>query len=327
MIKYIIFLVSISSFFGGTLVADCKPTQNYLIVRPKLGLANRLRAIASATVMAEITNRKLVIDWRIDDDLESNWRKLFKEPQLLMFDETDLAQEGCSLKKINETISDTEINNYDDPTEEGIVKLGFWFPNIPKDKHPIIYMATPWKFRPAEDFLSAEAFDKKYVEFYKTLKPIESIAKAIENFRKIYDFDSKFMIGVHYRSWLSGLADKLDKNVSKDKESKYLGQFLEKMVEAVNMPLAKTKGKPVAFFLATDDPSIKEKLNKEASLKGRIFFRDIKIDRNTLAGQQDALVDWFLLGETNYIIGTKGSSFSDEAAHLTVENRKVEIGE
>jgi hypothetical protein len=43
-------------------------------------------------------------------------------------------------------------------------------------------------------------------------------------------------------------------------------------------------------------------------------------------GQQSALVDWFLLGETNYIIGTHQSSFSDEAAYLTKQLRKDNTG-
>jgi len=61
-------------------------------------------------------------------------------------------------------------------------------------------------------------------------------------------------------------------------------------------------------------------------LAGRIFITTFPIERKTIEGQQNALIEWFLLGSTEYIIGTYQSSFSDEAAYLTTQRRKVDLG-
>ena len=58
----------------------------------------------------------------------------------------------------------------------------------------------------------------------------------------------------------------------------------------------------------------------------KIIARDQTIDRSTLGGIQGALVDWYILTHTNKIIGTIDSSFSDEAAFLTVTGQKTGVG-
>jgi hypothetical protein len=52
----------------------------------------------------------------------------------------------------------------------------------------------------------------------------------------------------------------------------------------------------------------------------------LKTGRQTKKEIRDAVADWFLLGATDFIIGTYQSSFSDEAALLTSSQRKINIG-
>ena len=299
----------------------CEPSEKYLILQPSLGLANRLRAIASASVMAKLSKRKLIIDWQIDDDLESDWRMLFREPKLTFLNESNLMQEGCSREEIFKSDKAFIINPV---TEESFYVRLKWMSEIPSyDSDPIIFIQTAQKFEPQEHFLGKAKFEQQYVDFFKSLRPIDAIAQKINELKKEYHFKEKFMVGVHYRAWSTGGADS---DVEQDKKGKYINEFIQKMIEAINTHPQETNNKPVAFFLATDDPKIKKKFIENKELQGRIFTREIPIDRQSITGQQDALVDWFLLGDTNYIIGTEGSSFSDEAAHLTKENKKIPIG-
>jgi hypothetical protein len=134
------------------------------------------------------------------------------------------------------------------------------------------------------------------------------------------------VIGVHYRAWKTGGPDVRDVLIS-DAENRYLLLFIKTMKNAIGRPLPDTNQKPVAFFLSTDDQQVKSKLLAVPEFKDRIFTRPEKADRSTVRGQESDLVDFFLLGSTNYIIGTNQSSFSDEAAHLTKEDKKEDVGD
>ena len=197
--------------------------------------------------------------------------------------------------------------------------------DITKFNEPIVFFATSLPFRPADKYLSDAEYVKKYRAYYKSLDPHLWVTNTVKQFQKEHKFADYFMVGIHYRSWSTGKADDIP-SLTIDKEHRYINDFINAINNAAATPLSQTDQKPVAFFLATDDPKIKEKIQAIPGLKNRIFTRNIPIDRSTIYEQESALVDWFLLGSTNYIIGTYQSSFSDEAAHLTKQNRKIDIG-
>jgi hypothetical protein len=51
-----------------------------LVLFPRGGLANRLRALASADLLARSTGRKLYVEWIADHDLGARWDHLFENP-------------------------------------------------------------------------------------------------------------------------------------------------------------------------------------------------------------------------------------------------------
>lgn len=303
--------------------SECKPKSRYLVVYPYAGLANRLRVLASAKILAAATDRHLVVDWPvIRNEIPAKWHELFLTP-MTMFEQSSLKNEGCTLSEIKSAPPEHPViknvgakNDYDEA--KGLSKIAF-------DDEPIIYFGTSVSFFPEEEIMPYSEYQERYRTFYKNLDPVLWVNQAVKEFRQQHSFDKKFMIGVHYRSWATS-ADNYSR-LNRDRENRYLQEFVDEMKRALKKPLHETKQKPVAFFLATDDKGVKEKLLAVPELADRIFTRDIEIDRSTVKGQQNALVDWFLLGGTNYIIGTYQSSFSDEAAYLTKENRKVNIGE
>ncbi len=308
---------------------NCKPEGRYLVVTPWAGMGNRLRTIASAKIMAGITDRKLVIDWRINPkEMPGQWYDFFLTP-LTFFDESDLyLTENCTLTDIKKAKpGDPYVLNLGSPNDIEATKR---LKKIPADKEAVVYFATSMPFEPAEEYLSDADYNERRRTFFHNLDPVLRVQKAVKQFKKDNKFDEKFMIGVHYRTWNAGPADvkQGNENLTRDLGAKYLQDFIDKMKAAVAEPLSATDNKPVAFFLATDNEEVKKKMMAEPTLAGKILTYDFeKIERDTVKGQQDALIDFFLLGSTNYIIGTYQSSMSDEAAHLTKQDKKVNVGD
>lgn len=294
---------------------ECNPQGRYLVITTFAGTSNRLRTLASAKIMAALTDRELVIDWPIlDKEMPARWKDLFRNP-LTTYEYSSLWQEGCSIEKIKAAApGDPVIKNLGVQNDtDGYYRMG----KVTEDSEPIVYFGTSLNFKPDTKYISDKEYKKRYRLFYQNLDPSNWVRAEVEKFQADHQFDKKYPIGVHYRAWNMGLADNY---VVTDPENKYLEEFVSEMKKA------KIAYPNVIFFLATDDPKVKEKLLKVDDLKRTIVTRDVTIERDTVLGQQSALVDWFLLGSTNYIIGTYQSSFSDEAAHLTVQDRKIEIG-
>ena len=70
----------------------------------------------------------------------------------------------------------------------------------------------------------------------------------------------------------------------------------------------------VSIYLATDDESVKQKLQKRYG-KRLIYVKD-KADRSSISGIQGGIVDMYTLARTQKILGSFHSSFSELAAQL-----------
>lgn len=302
---------------SGCAEEECKPKGRYLIVTPFAGTTNRLRVLASANILAEVTKRKLVINWYLNPgEMPAQWNELFLNP-LNTFEKSTLPEEGCTLEEItNAQAGDRVIKNLASLNDETGQKR---IRQIPKDKEPIVYFGTSLNFWPEEKYIASADFWQKYRSFYLSLKPVGMVTKEVEQFKKDH-FTNKFPIGVHYRAWAM---NQFDDYVIRDLDNKNIPEFITKMKEA----LVENSGQDVVFFLSTDSQQVKDRLLAVNEFKGKIVTRKAKIERDTIQGQKDALVDWFLLASTNYIIGTSYSSFSDEPARITKQQRKINIGQ
>ena len=125
------------------------------------------------------------------------------------------------------------------------------------------------------------------------------------------------LVGVHFRSWSAAVGD-----------GNYLITLKKPSIEVftsqINAILEKNPNS--SFYLATDDrKTINEFRNK--TQEDRILTFPMKeAGRSSLDDMKNALVDWFLLQRTDYIIGTVRSTYSDEAAIWTSERFKIELG-
>jgi hypothetical protein len=297
--KIIISLILVCVSCGGDSAEPLpvKDQTKYLVVRPIGGLANRLRVLASAHVMAKVSNRKLVLDWKVEPwEMGADFSDLF-ENKIPTISETEMPEKykiyghinGCQVEDVDSIYTD--------------------FAEIPSEESQTIYVSTCFNFFPK--ILSFEDFIREYKSFYSSLSPVESvrlkIAKKSENFEQ-----QENMIGVHYRAWKTSTEDSGD--ISRILAP--LDAFWGKMQQVT---LASDQ-----VFFASDDSEAKSFFNTHSS---KMLFSDSSnMDRSTVESQQDALVDWYLLTKTRAVIGTYQSSFSEEAALMTLSGRKYNVG-
>ena len=147
----------------------------------------------------------------------------------------------------------------------------------------------------------------KYSNYFKSLK----LNKEINN--KIIKYSKKFndkTISVHIRSWSS-------KNNSLEvKRSKYVK--LEKFINEMK------KYENYNFFLATDSDEVKKLMKNH--FKNKILTYDRKnnlcdtngnqVNRNSIEGIKDDLIELYLLSKNNIIIGSHSSTFTEVAWYL-----------
>lgn len=148
----------------------------------------------------------------------------------------------------------------------------------------------------------------QYSKYLNSLKLKKEIREKITEFSSNY-FNSK-TISVHIRTWPV-------KSWSSDvKRSKYvkLNKFINEM----------KKYKDHNFFLATDSDDVKKIM--KTHFKNKIITYNRKnnlcdengniVNRNTINGIQDDLVELYLLSKNNIIIGSHSSSFTEVAWYL-----------
>lgn len=105
-------------------------------------------------------------------------------------------------------------------------------------------------------------------------------------------------IGIHIRRGDNYMS--INKNTAEDYSC-----FIDETIE---------KSPDVKFFLATDSEEIKKNLVEKYG--SRILYNDSVLERNSVRGMKDAVVDLCCLSRTEKIIGSYYSSFSDLAAEL-----------
>ena len=254
-----------------------------LVFYPQYGLANRLRAIASAKILAEYTGRRLLVNW-------------IPSPQECNVDWEDLFVNHLEPYPLPLSTFQSGVNLYDDTGSHDF----YWdMPqSLENNTSDIVAVRTFRNFRPkamTED-------DFKYLKslFYNSLNPLSAVQEAVNAVQEQYFKDNE-VIGVHIRR-----SDYFSYLQQDPKEVAPTELFLKKMMHILrNNP-------KVRFFLATDNTS-EEQIIKSHLQDAVIVYKKESVSRSTKNGMQDALVDWLLLSKTSRIIGSYRSSFNEEA--------------
>ena len=281
------------AFFVEVAVGSRRP---FVAVQSDGGLGNRLRTLASAYVLAQRTGRDLYLAW------EKKENNMILEPEdLFQFpDSVERVGGPLVLKAKKITISPTLKQNTRDAWQY-----------LLDQTESNLYLHSFHRLVPVEDDFELL---RLYVDFYQKLEPSVLVREKVNNYKRSVNFDESLTVGVHVRTFQKSTGDTIGVG---DKFSP------QPYVNAMRAELSLNSD--FKFFVATDDLSVLGEL--KALFPDKIMhYPTPKIDRDSFEGQINGAVDWFLLGDTQKIIGRYGSSFSDEAAYRTEAGFKIDVG-
>jgi hypothetical protein len=268
-----------------------------LLVYTQNGLANRLRVLASASIMAEWMGRKLLLNWTPSEACNVLWEELFVN----QFDRCTMP-----LSKFRAGID--LYDNYLIPKT-----LYGDYPQLSiRNDADMIALNTCYNFKP--EGMTNEAYQLEKSLFYRNLRPLENIKTAVNDIQRRY-FDGHNVIGIHIRrnDHLSFLR--------KDHQLVCPTKMFAQAIENIMIEDPETK-----IFLATDDKQ-EEKFFRQLFHNAVIVYKKEEVKRNTRKGMQDALIDWLLLAKTSMIIASYSSSFSEEASVVNRIKKHVIVKE
>jgi hypothetical protein len=265
-----------------------------IYIEPTGGLANRIRVIANGIWLKKKLNTSLFIIWNENDELYCPFDLLF-EP----IDDFIIVEKKKQYNYLVRSNQLTAVAKMKAKVKNFALGIDYFirdedFPNINvyeiAKKHDRIYMQI------------CQRFTESLAEF-KLFKPIPLINEKIKGLFK--NFNSNNIIGIQIRG--------TDHELSKVNSPAEL--FIKRMEQLI------FEDKEVLFFLATDEASIENELKEVFG--NRIISYKKELSRQTVNGMQDAVADLFALSNTQLILGSYWSSFSEVAAWIG--DKKLEV--
>jgi predicted glycosyltransferase involved in capsule biosynthesis len=279
-----------------------------LFIEPKNGLGNRLRAIASAAVVAKETNRNLIIVWIPDNHCEAKFSDLFISDDLFYATSTEEVK-YCFEEKITPKKSPSHsFADFYDTSDKPIYQLDF---STNKD----IYIASACVLN-----TSLTNWSKESEWLKNNLRPVKHLEDEINHYSKCFDIANA--IGVHVRMGQStaehsyedsnGWEEKQRRTLEKSRKDSNYFHFMAEMEKIwENNPNQ-------IFFLCADNSEIYEAFIKKYPNKMDKYIKYVSktvYDRST-SQLQGALLDSYLLSKCKYVLGSPWSSFTELVARL-----------
>lgn len=248
-----------------------------LIIQPSGGLCNRMRVINSAYILAKKRNESLTVVWKNCDELNCPFEHLFQLPSEL---KVLNIRSDWNLKKLylQFTSNQRVINSeIEDNKTAGVLHDDFYH-SLKKN----VYISTWEHFYPSGD--------------YHLFTPTPAIRKRIDAITAAF---GGHCVGVHIRrtdhTWAiensptTGFAAAMEQELELHPDTK--------------------------FYLATDDAH-EELILREKFPDCIISNTEKTLERSSIKGMEDALIDLMCLSSTTKIFGSYFSSFTDIAAEM-----------
>lgn len=265
-----------------------------IIIIPRGGLCNRMRAIASGVFIAQYYKpEQIEIYWNKSNECYCNFKDLFS-----------INENGCLEKNIKVIENHSflyKVGVYNSLYQKIQIILGKKLRTIIFDQciNEFNYHRNGNIFKIINNksnaicLCSCHSMAQHY-PLHLLFKPVSIIANSIQQITKQF----KHTIGLHIRA--------TDHTIAKTNSP------IEKFIKRIDYEISINKD--VTFFLATDDINIKQRILKK--YKERIITRNNILNRCSLEGMYDAVIDLWCLSYTQKIIGSYGSSYTELAAEL-----------
>lgn len=244
-----------------------------IVLIPTQGLCNRLRAMASAHILAKFLKTSYYIIWEKEECCNCDLSDLFSNHFYNIDLEYVVNSKYMYAPNTHTNMLMGVLNEY----EYIIIKGGHEF------KHPD---------------MSEPVFINNKNAFYSKLVLTPSVETILET------VNSTDAVGIHYRDFVPKY-DALDgRDFSKTSPLEEFVKIIKQMVsQNIN----------IKFFLSSNTLKAKQRIAEIVKPDNIIQLEDADTERNTVIGVKYALANLILLSRCKYIIGTLMSSFSDEA--------------
>lgn len=270
--------------------------QGSLMLIPSGGLANRMRAIASAYTLTQQTGSDLQVVWFQDWGLKAPFNSIFVLPEQLLLREATL----------------TDKLLYDRARRKNL-----WLPTFPQRllferrlDEKKIWLLNSQGF----DFSEWARGHRCYMSCYQVFGDFPDslysilfhpVKEVMDNVNRFRDQFSSHCIGLHIR--------RTDNRESINQSPTNL--FIDKIKVEIDTHADTT------VFLATDSDDVKNELRKLFGT--RIITPNKGACRSNIEGIRGGLIDMWTLSTTQKIYGSVGSSFSTMAA--SIGETKIEL--
>jgi len=263
-----------------------------IIVRPREGLANRLRVVNSALILAKNNNvKRIYVLWIQSEELNASFQDLFLLNDSIILINKSFLYDLFFKKDVK--------NRFHKYLKIGLQKL-FSFYKVYND-HKIYlnrFNNNFWKFS-HKNVIIDSCYDFFTIEdgnFYEVFQLVPNLNRVVTA------FSSSFINNVY------GLHIRQTDNL-KAIEISSIELFL-KFIEYKIL-----NDKEVKFFLATDDELIFSNLKNK--YPNNILFQDRQhFNRDTKSGVIESAIDLFLLSKLSVIYGSYWSSFSEVSSWI-----------
>ena len=261
-----------------------------LLFVPSGGLANRMRAVASAFELCKKVDSTLQVVWFQDWALHAPFRSIFEETPLVAVREATL----------------TDLLIYDRARRRNL-----WLPALPQkirfSRHIKEQMVTPLK-QQKFDFEQWASGHRCYMSCYQVFgdvpdstyatlfHPVREVMEVVDNNRSKF---SAHTIGLHIRR-----TDNAE-SIAKSPTSLFI-DIVKRHIELHD---------DTRVFLATDSNGVKQEL---CQLFGEHIIPPPTEEarRDSISGIRGGVADMWTLAATQIIYGSAGSSFSPMAASI-----------
>lgn len=277
-----------------------------IIIEPKNGLGNKLRAVASAAVIAQAQNRNLLIVWIPDVHYQAKFNEHFDDSQLCVVSKPIPGQ--VPIANIAPT-SKGGCNSFAKPID---------FQTILND----IYIVSATII---SDISTTWAKECKWIQNH--IQPLSWIQKKIDYFKNL--FGIRKTIGVHIRmgqeaskyafeDW-SNYSAAQRKEATQNRGECHYTHFMAEMEKHW------ARDPNQRFFLCADSEQIyKEFERKYPQRYGNYIVHTEKDSWDRSSGQlTNAVIDVFLLSMCSEVYGSAWSSFTELAQRLGQPRVKV----
>lgn len=259
--------------------------QQYISFGTSAGICNRLKRFITALRFEIDQNRTIDFYWSQGDLTNKSFYELFE------FGYYKVNEIYCTKKISDESKEEVGKNNsWRLLVEDGELPQGFT-KAFKKDDEKKEYIDFEYERIP-------QKIKEEYLKYFNMLKPTKAVRERIESI-KLPDN----AISVHIRA------------------GRFWNEYGRGNRDSVNdfIEVMKKYPKDIIFFLAAADENVSIRVNEE--FPGRI----IELENKSYTDSIDAVAELYLLGKTNTLIATYGSTFSEVAWWLGGCKQKVAV--